>query len=129
MKVEFGNHFLHNANFKDRERLLRFYRDGLGLKIKSQDDITEGSSSQNIDIILFPNNIFLGIGYHPNEKKLLSPNQWTHALWFEMLTDEVENLKTKVLKFGATEIDWFWDKGHYYFQDPVGLVFRIVENK
>jgi hypothetical protein len=46
------------------------------------------------------------------------------SIWLDLRTDSPEELKQSS-EFGIKGIE-FWDKEHFYFQAPVGQVFRLV---
>ncbi len=55
----------------------------------------------------------------------LTEQQCLNAMWCEIKTDTVNQLKDKLIKFGVKEVEYD-DKDHFYFQAPGGQVYRIV---
>jgi hypothetical protein len=55
----------------------------------------------------------------PAEKDFLD------GTWLEIMTEDPEELITRLRAFGVKEID-YWDKAHFYFHSPGGPVFRVA---
>jgi hypothetical protein len=98
-----------------REQIQKFYGDVLGCKI----EIKPGA-----DLIWLRPDFYIGVVY---ESSALSESQMLRSIWLEIRTEDVEELKNKILKFGIKEIV-YEDKEHFYFPAPGGQVFRLAAN-
>jgi hypothetical protein len=113
ISVALGEHFKITALLSIRGQIQKFYRDILGCKVIIK---------QKNDVIKLTNNFYIGVSY---EDSVLSEPQMLKSIWMEFRTDNPEELKQKILKFGIMELE-YWDKEHFYFQAPGGQVFRFV---
>jgi hypothetical protein len=57
----------------------------------------------------------------PDESKFL---RTARAVWLEIKSDKVEEMKKKILDFGVRKLDV--PDPHLYFQAPGGLCWRLV---
>lgn len=111
-----GNHMKTTVHPDLRERVFIFYRDILGGEILPID-------KANFDLFRFSNNFILGVTYSTD---CLTEKQFLNAMWCEIKTNNVSQLKEKLINFGVKEVE-YEDKAHFYFQAPGGQVYRIVE--
>lgn len=98
----------------ERDRIRRFYRDIVGCQITK--------SSERIDVFETHNGFYLGVTYADDAQ---SDEDRRRSIWLEFRTDNPDELKQQIVKFGIAPID-FWDKTHFYFQAPGGQVYRLV---
>jgi hypothetical protein len=113
--VSLGENSKSIANPADRERVRKFYKEGLGSPATKE--------SEKIDIFRIGTTFFLGVMY---DDSALSAADALRSIWLDLRTPEPEALKARILEFGIKEIQ-FWDKEHFYFQAPGGQVFRLAE--
>lgn len=127
-KVIFGNHSAVRVSRTERDRIRKFYCDVLGCKIMREfddkDDIRIGD-----DFYLS----FLygagdgrgadkGVNYAPESS--LSNDDFLKAIFLELKTDNVEEMRQKIVEFGIKALNV--PDSHLYFQAPGGQVFRLV---
>jgi catechol 2,3-dioxygenase-like lactoylglutathione lyase family enzyme len=127
-KVIFGNHSAVRVSPADRERIRKFYCDILGGKIKrefnSKDDIQIGADFY-ISFLYGAGDgrgADKGVNYAP--ESVLSYDDFLKAIFLELKTDNIEEMKKKIVAFGVKVLDI--PDTHLYFQAPGGQVFRLV---
>lgn len=54
----------------------------------------------------------------------LSMNEFLKAIYLELKTDNIEEMRRKILAFGVNKLDV--PDPHLYFQAPGGQVFKLV---
>jgi hypothetical protein len=113
--VILGNHTAHIVPRTERERVRGFYLEVLGAKLMRVRD--------DADDICFGNNFYMGILYgdQPDESEFQRTGK---SVWLELKSDNVEEMKQKILSFGVRKLDI--PDPHLYFQAPGGQVFRLV---
>jgi hypothetical protein len=65
----------------------------------------------------------LGIVYDGSS---LSEAELLNAMWLELRSDRIDDLKEKILAFGVKQHGYPQDALHFYFQAPGGQVFRLA---
>ena len=120
-KVIIGNASAIMVPRKDRDSIRKFYCDILGGKIVKEDNEKDIFHLEEDFYILFR------YGDVSDESEFLrSPR----TLWLQIKSDNVEEMKQKILDFGAMKLDI--PSGlpepvpYLYFQAPGGLVFQLL---
>jgi hypothetical protein len=114
-KVIFGNHSSVIVPRNDRDRIRGFYCDVLGGQItKAEDDR---------DFIRLEGNFYIAFLYSdvPDVSEFL---RTARAVWLEIKSDNVEELRRRILAFGARKLEM--PDPHLYFQAPGGQCLRLV---
>ena len=114
-KVIFGNHSSVIVPRNDRDRIRGFYCDVLGGEItKAEDDR---------DFIRLQGNFYIAFLYSdvPDVSEFL---RTARAVWLEIKSDNVEELRRRILDFGARKLEM--PDPHLYFQAPGGQCLRLV---
>ena len=113
-KVIIGNHASVIVSFKERENIRRFYGDVLGGTItKAEDERDFIRLGENYLVFLYDD--------VPDESGFL---RTARAMWLEIKSDQVEEMKQKILEFGVMKLDI--PDPHLYFQAPGGQCWRLV---
>ena len=113
-KVIFGNHSSVIVPRKDRDNIRKFYCDVLGGKITKAED--------ERDFLHLGENFYIGFLYgDADESEFLRTGK---SVWLEIKSDNVEEMKQKILDFGVMKLDI--PDPHLYFQAPGGQVLRLV---
>jgi len=114
-KVIFGNHSSVIVPRKDRDSMRKFYCDVLGGTITKADE--------ERDFIRLGENSYIGFLYGdvPDESEFL---RTARAMWLEIKSDNVEEMKKKIIDFGVRKLDV--PDPHLYFQAPGGQCWRLV---
>jgi hypothetical protein len=114
-RVIFGNHAAVLVPRKDRDLIRRFYCDVLGGVITRsedhKDDVRLGDSFH----------IAFMYGDIADESEFLRSGK---SVFLEIKSDNVEEMRQKILDFGARKLDI--PDPHLYFQAPGGQVLRLV---
>jgi len=114
-KVIIGNASAITVPRQDRASIRRFYCDVFGGKIVKEDN--------QKDIFRLEEDVYMLFRYGdvPDESEFLrSPR----ALWLQIKSDNVEEMKRKILDFGARKIDL--PLPDLYFQAPGGQCFQLL---
>ena len=114
-KALIGNASAITVPRQDRDTIRRFYCDVLGGKIVKEDN--------EKDILRLEEEFFILFRYGdvPDETEFLrSPR----ALWLQIKSDNVEEMKKKILDFGVRKLDV--PDPHLYFQAPGGQCWRLA---
>jgi catechol 2,3-dioxygenase-like lactoylglutathione lyase family enzyme len=125
--ITLGNHSAVRVRRAERDRIRTFYGDVLGCTITRElddkDDLRMGdgfyiaflyeSGGQEVD---------KGVAYATEDA--LSDDDFLKAIFLELKTDDVEEMKQKIVSFGVKILDV--PDPHLYFQAPGGQVFRLV---
>src|ERR1700761_5389053 len=98
-----GNHMKSTVHPNLRERVRSFYKDILEAEALP-------SEKPQFDLFRFSNNLILGVFY---SEDCLTEQQSLNAMWCELKTDKVEQLKEKLIKFDVRQVD-YEDKNHFY---------------
>jgi catechol 2,3-dioxygenase-like lactoylglutathione lyase family enzyme len=127
-KVSLSNHSAIRVRRGERERIRKFYRDVLGCKIMREFD--------DKDDIRVGDNFYIGFLYGSGDgreadkgvtyaaKDALSDDDFLRAIFLELKTDNVDEMRQKIVAFGVKVLDV--PDPHLYFQAPGGQVLRLV---
>jgi len=111
-KVIFGNHTTVFAVRSDQDRIRKFYCDVLGCKVRVETDEVDRFQLDDVHFC------FVYQGTALDERDFLK------AIYLELKTDNIEEMKQKILAFGVNTLDVA--DPHLYFQAPGGQVFKLV---
>jgi len=114
-KVIIGNHSAVRVARTEKDRIRRFYRDVLGGTITRESDLK--------DDIRMGDNFYIAFLYE-DEGVALDESDFSKAVYLELKTDNVEEMRQKIAAFGVRVIDV--PDPHLYFHAPGGQVFRLV---
>ncbi len=114
-KVILGNHSSVIVPRKDRDSICKFYRDALGATITK--------AEKDKDLIRMGDNFYIAFLYGdvPDQSDFL---RTARAMWLEIKSDNVEEMKKKILDSGVRKLDV--PDPHLYFQAPGGQCWRLV---
>jgi catechol 2,3-dioxygenase-like lactoylglutathione lyase family enzyme len=126
--VIFGNHSAVRVRRAERDRIRSFYRDVLGCTLtRSFDDKDDFRIGDDFYIaFLYAGGDGRGADKGANyaAEDALSDEGFLKAIFLELKTDNVEEMKEKILAFGVKTLDV--PDPHLYFQAPGGQAFRLV---
>jgi hypothetical protein len=111
-KVILGNHTAVFATRSEQDRIRKFYCDVLGCKVRIQND--------EVDRLQLNDFHFCFVW----QSTALDESAFLKAIYLELQTDNVEEMKEKILAFGVKKIDV--PDEHLYFQAPGGQAFKLV---
>ncbi len=113
--VIFGNHSSVRVPREDRESIRTFYRDVLGGVFTEEGD--------DKDVLRIGDNYYIAFLYQDfaDESEFLRSGK---SIWLELKSDNVEEMKRKILDFGVRKLDI--PDSHLYFQAPGGQCFRLA---
>ncbi|MGH8324789.1 MAG: VOC family protein [Burkholderiales bacterium] len=113
--VAFGNHSAVLVPRQDRDAVCNFYCDVLGGEIAQTDP--------NRDIVRLGEDFYIAFLYGDvaDESEFLRSHR---AIWLEIKSDDVEQMKRKILASGVRKLDV--PDPHLYFQAPGGQCLRLV---
>ena len=114
-KVIFGNHSAIRVPRTERDKIRNFYRDVLGGEITREGD-------QKDDIRL-GDGFYIAFLYE-DEGAALDESGFMKAIYLELKTDNVEEMRQKIVAFGVKVLEV--PDPHLYFQAPGGQVLRLV---
>ena len=114
-KVIFGNHSAIRVPRTERDRIRNFYRDVLGGEITREGD-------QKDDVRL-GDGFYIAFLYE-DEGAALDESGFMKAIYLELKTDNVEEMRQKIVAFGVKVLEV--PDPHLYFQAPGGQVLRLV---
>jgi catechol 2,3-dioxygenase-like lactoylglutathione lyase family enzyme len=114
-KVIFGNHSAIRVPRAERDRIRKFYRDVLGGEITREGD-------QKDDVRL-GDGFYIAFLYE-DEGVALDESGFMKAIYLELKTDNVEEMRQKIVSFGVKVLEV--PDPHLYFQAPGGQVLRLV---
>ncbi len=114
-KVILGNHLAVRVPRAEKDRIRRFYRDILGCKI--------ARAGRHKDDFCMGNNVYIAFMYE-NEGVALDETECLRAIYLELKTDNVAEMRQSIVSFGVKVLDV--PDPHLYFQAPGGQVFRLV---
>ena len=114
-KIIFGNHSAVMVPRKDKDRIREFYCDVLGCRITREEE--------HKDDLCLGENFYIAFMYADiaDESEFL---RTAKSVWLEIKSDNVEEMKQKILGFGVLKLDI--PDPHLYFQAPGGQVLRLV---
>jgi hypothetical protein len=115
IKVIFGNHSSVIVPQNDRDSIRRFYCDVLGGTLTR--------AEEERDFIRLGADFFIAFLYGdvPDVSEFL---RTARSVWLEIKSDNVEELRRKILEFGVRKLDV--PDPHLYFQAPGGQCLRLV---
>lgn len=93
----------------EHERMIAFYEDVLGIKVKAVDD-------HSIELDASPIRLFLD-------------KESTPGTYFELIVPDLEVAKADMLARGCTIVIWGGLGKANYIRDPFGIVFNLWEDK
>ena len=111
-KVIFGNHSAVFAARSEQDRIRKFYCDVLGCKVRVKTDEVDRFQLDEVHFCFVWQSVALDEG------------DFLKATYLELKTDNIEEMKQKILAFGVKKLDV--PDAHLYFQAPGGQVFRLV---
>ena len=114
-KVILGNHSAVRVPRTEQDRIRRFYRDVLGGTITRESDLK--------DDIRLGDNFYIAFLYE-DEGVALDENGFSQAVYLELKTDNVEEMRQKIVAFGVRVLEV--PDPHLYFHAPGGQVFRLA---
>jgi catechol 2,3-dioxygenase-like lactoylglutathione lyase family enzyme len=114
-RVIFGNHSAIRVPRTERDRIRNFYRDVLGGEITREGD-------QKDDVRL-GDGFYIAFLYE-DEGAALDESGFMKAIYLELKTDNVEEMRQKIVAFGVKVLEV--PDPHLYFQAPGGQVLRLV---
>ena len=114
-KVIFGNHSAIRVPRKERDRIREFYRDVLGAEIARE--------GEQKDDVRLGDGFYIAFLYE-DEGVALDESEFMKAIYLELKTDNVEEMRQKIVAFGVRVLDV--PDPHLYFQAPGGQVLRLV---
>jgi catechol 2,3-dioxygenase-like lactoylglutathione lyase family enzyme len=114
-KVALGNHSAVRVPRTERDAVRRFYRDVLGGEITRESDLK--------DDFRLGDGFYLAFLYE-GEGATLAESGFLQAIYLELKTDDVDELRQRIVAFGVKVLDV--PDPHLYFQAPGGQVFRLV---
>jgi hypothetical protein len=115
-KIIFGNHSSVIVPRQDRESIHKFYCDVLGGKItKEQDERDFLRLGENFYIVFLYGEVVDESEFHRTAR----------SIWLEIKSDNVEEMKQKILESGLVRKLDIPDP-HLYFQAPGGQCWRLV---
>jgi catechol 2,3-dioxygenase-like lactoylglutathione lyase family enzyme len=114
-RVVLGNHMAVRAPRTEKDGIRRFYRDVLGCKLAREGD-------QKDDFRL-GDDVYIAVMYE-DEGIALDADGFLKAIYLELKTDDVEEMRRKIVDFGVKVLDV--PDPHLYFQAPGGQVLRLV---
>jgi catechol 2,3-dioxygenase-like lactoylglutathione lyase family enzyme len=114
-KVIFGNHSAVRVPRSGKGRIREFYRDVLGCTVMREGD-------QKDDFRL-GDDFYIAFLYE-NDGVALDDDGFSKAIYLELKTDNVEEMRQKIVTFGVRVLEV--PDPHLYFQAPGGQVLRLV---
>ena len=127
-KIIIGNHSAVRVSRAQRHNIRSFYCDILGGQISREFD--------DKDDVRIGDNFYISFLYGAGDgqgadkgvnyaaKDTLSDDDFLKAIFLELKTDNVKELKKKIVDFGVRVLEV--PDPHLYFQAPGGQVFRLV---
>ncbi|MGZ3840161.1 MAG: VOC family protein [Flavisolibacter sp.] len=111
-KLIFGNHTAVIMPRSRQARIRQFYADVLGCQVKVNTDEVDRFQLDDAHFCF----VYQDTG--------LEEGDFLKATYLELKTDNIEEMKQKILAFGVNRLDV--PDEHLYFQAPGGQVFRLV---
>jgi catechol 2,3-dioxygenase-like lactoylglutathione lyase family enzyme len=111
-KVILGNHTAVFAARSEQDRIRKFYCDVLGCKVRMKSDEVDRFQLDDVHFCFV------------YQDTALDERDFLKAIYLELKTDNIEEMKQKILAFGAKHLDV--PDPHLYFQAPGGQVFKLV---
>ena len=127
-KVILGNHFAVRVRRAERDRIRNFYRDVLGGQLTrdfdDKDDFRIGDNFHIAFLYASGSGVSADKGVPYAAKDALSDDDFLKAVFLELKTDNLQEMRQKITAFGVKVLDV--PDPHLYFQAPGGQVFRLV---
>jgi catechol 2,3-dioxygenase-like lactoylglutathione lyase family enzyme len=127
-KAIFGNHAAVRVRRSERDKIRAFYRDVLGSTVirtfDDKDDIRVGDDFYIGFLYAAGDGRGADKGVNYGAEEALSDDDFLKAIFLELKTDDVEEMKRKIVASGVRVLDV--PDPHLYFQAPGGQVFRLV---
>ncbi len=127
-KIIFGNHSAVRVPRTERDRIRKFYCDVLGGKIvrefDGKDDVRIGDDFYISFLYSAGDGRGADKGVNYAAQDALSEDQFLRAIFLELKSNNVEEMRKKIVEFGVKVLDV--PDPHLYFQAPGGQVFRLV---
>jgi hypothetical protein len=111
-KVILGNHTAVFAARSEQDRIRKFYGDVLGCKPRVTNDEVDRFQLGDVHFCFVW------------QDSALDESSFLKATYLELLTDNTEQMKQKILAFGVKQLDV--PDAHFYFQAPGGQVFKLA---
>jgi catechol 2,3-dioxygenase-like lactoylglutathione lyase family enzyme len=111
-KVIFGNHTAVFAARSEQDKIRKFYSDVLGCTVRVNTDEVDRFQLDGVHFCFV------------YQSAALDESEFLKAIYLELKTDNTEEMKQKILAFGAKKLDV--PDPHFYFQAPGGQVFKLV---
>lgn len=111
-KVTFGNHTAVFAARSEQDRIRKFYCDVLGCKARVTNEEVDRFQLDDFHFCF----VYQGVA--------LDESGFLKAAYLELKTDNVEEMKQKILASGVKKLDV--PDPHLYFHAPGGQVFKLV---
>jgi len=111
-KVILGNHTAVFAARSEQDRIRRFYSDLLGCTVRVRSDEVDRFQLDDVHFCFV------------YQDTALDESDFLKAIYLELKTDNIEEMKQKILAFGVNTLDV--TDPHLYFQAPGGQVFKLV---
>jgi hypothetical protein len=111
-KVILGNHTAVFAARSEQDRIRRFYCDVLGCNVRVESDEVDRFQLDDVHFCFV------------YQDTALDESDFLKAIYLELKTDNVEEMRRKILAFGVRKLDV--PDPHLYFQAPGGQVFKLV---
>jgi hypothetical protein len=111
-KVVLGNHTAVIAARSAQNSIRKFYGEVLGCKARATNDEVDRFQLDDVHFCFIW------------QDTALDESDFLKAIYLELKTDDIEQMKQKVLAFGVKQLDV--PDPHLYFQAPGGQVFRLV---
>jgi catechol 2,3-dioxygenase-like lactoylglutathione lyase family enzyme len=114
-KVALGNHAAVRVPLAERDKVREFYRDVLGCTFTR-----EGNQKDDFRL---GDDFYIAFLYE-GEGVALDESGFLKAIYLELKTDDVEEMRQRIVAFGVKVLDV--PDPHLYFQAPGGQVLRLV---
>lgn len=112
-RVILGNHTATYAARSEQDRIRKFYCSVLGCKAAETSDNVDHFKLADVDFCFV------------YQDTALDEGDFLKAIYLELKSDNVEEMREKILAFGVKKLD-VPGAGSLYFQAPGGQVFRLV---
>lgn len=123
-----GNHSAVRASRAERESIRAFYRDVLGgelvRELPDKEDLRLGDDFYLAFLYASGDGRAVSEGVSYAAEDALSHDHFRKAVFLELKTHNVDELRQSILDFGVEVLDV--PDPHLYFQAPGGQVFRVV---
>jgi hypothetical protein len=107
-----GNHTAVYAARSEQDRIRKFYCDVLGGKARVQSNEVDRFQLDDVHFVFV------------YEETALDESAFLKAIYLELKTANLEEMKKAILAFGVKKVDV--PDPHLYFQAPGGQVFKLV---